>query len=75
MVSARSAGSIPSAIASVGWVLSGKAGSTPTLRKRPASLPDPTAESTFTAGMLSDWASALRMVTVPWNSSSKFFGA
>ena len=64
----------PSAMASVGRLLSGKAGSTPTLRKRPASLPGPTAASTFTAGMLSDCASASRMVTVPWKSSSKFFG-
>ena len=34
--------------------LSGSAGSTPTRRKRPTSLPGPTASSTFTAGMLSD---------------------
>ena len=42
--------------------------------RRPNSLGGPSASSTLTAGMLSDWASAMRIVTVPCQSWSKFLG-
>ena len=37
-------------------------------------VPTPTALSTFTAGTLSEWMSALRSVTSPLKSCSKFCG-
>ena len=65
----------PSAMASDGCASPGSCGQTPARRKRPMSLPGPTALSTFTAGTLSELPSASRIVTVPWKASSKFSGA
>ena len=61
-------------MASDGSAPLGSTGVTPAWRRRPKSLAGPSASSTFTAGMFSDCASAMRIVTVPCQSWSKFFG-
>ena len=61
-------------MASDGSAPLGSTGVMPTWRRRPNSFCAPSASSTLTAGMLSDCASAMRIVTVPCQSWSKFLG-
>ncbi len=52
-------------MASEGSASFGSCGSIPSAVRRAVNFAGPSASSTFTAGMLSDFASASRIVTVP----------